>query len=433
MIQIVTDIHSSRLIYVLDFVFNQVLKTGYQVCKAEEIHPENPVINYTGVSHNTLSFRPSKIMSDSHCARPEDIDSIVDDLKRWISECKLSHETDIFGIIFCYLSRYEEYLEKPINPGKRFLATSSLFYHLSPEEPVVDKLIHEIKDLIQDRYHSYTFSSYTCTEVQSTIDIDQAWAHQYKGWRNILTFFKALFNGDFSRINTIFNVLIKKEKDPFDTYDYIINLHKSVGLLPVFFILLSDKLTIIDRNHHPDNQQFKKLIKKLSEKHPTGIHPSYHSHKSIEILRKEIRTLEDITSKKVTCSRQHFLMMQLPDTYRNLLSLGITDDFTMGFPDRTGFRAGTGNSFLWYDLLNETTTTLMIHPFQVMDVTLLRYMKLTPDKAKLKIQKLRATAIKYNIPFPILWHNSSLVESGEWKGWRKVYESAIQPLKINKH
>ena len=127
---------------------------------------------------------------------------------------------------------------------------------------------------------------------------------------------------------------------------------------------------------------FQKLIQRISKEYEIGIHPSFAGfvHGCHGKVIKEKERLEKIVEKKITKSRQHYLNLKFPKTYQNLIKAGITEDYTMGFADQIGFRAGTCTPYYFYDLENETKTDLLIVPFQVMDGTLLHYLKLSPDE-----------------------------------------------------
>ena len=110
--------------------------------------------------------------------------------------------------------------------------------------------------------------------------------------------------------------------------------------------------------------------------------------------------------------------MSIPSTYRSLLEIGIHHDYSMGY---AGYRAGKGYAYLWYDLENEHVSELWVHPFQVMDVTLQKYMGLKTNEAMEYFKDLVKMARQYHTPLSILWHNSSLCDEGIWKGWKGVY------------
>ncbi len=428
MIQIVTDIQANRLIYVLDFVFNHILKTGYTICNENEVDATKPVIyyvqKYTG--NNKIAFHPTEIIRDSHQVEVKNIEIISDMVQRWLNGTWSNETMDPFAVIFCYLSRYEEYLERRhIDNWHRFLAADSVLNQLSPDEPIVDMMVLWIKRQISEKYPDYIFPESKGFRIISTIDIDQAWSYKYKGWRNILTFCKFLMKLEFGSIRKQFSIVFGKKEDPFDTYSYLKQLHHKLDIQPLYFILMSERRSSIDRNHKPSNPRFRKLIQELENNNEIGIHPSYRSRKEERLLQREINLLSEIIQKPISASRQHYLIMKLPETYRRLIASGITDDYTMGFVDRIGYRAGTGHTFYWYDIKNETTTPLKIHPFIMMDATLRRYMKLNVKQAVEKIVAFKKQARKYEVPFTVLWHNSSLDEDGEWKGWKQVYEIAL--------
>ena len=124
--------------------------------------------------------------------------------------------------------------------------------------------------------------------------------------------------------------------------------------------------------------------------------------------------------KPITKSRQHYIKLHLPQTYRNLLTIGITDDYSMGFADSIGFRAGTSFDFYWYDLLNEEQTNLKIHPFCVMDVTLKDYMKLRWEHGNFVLKRLEEDVQKVDGTMTLIAHNESLSGYAEWAKWNEV-------------
>ncbi len=135
-------------------------------------------------------------------------------------------------------------------------------------------------------------------------------------------------------------------------------------------------------------------------------------------------------NRQIVKSRQHFLRLSLPETYQNLADLDITDDFTLGYAQQPGFRAGIANSFLFYDLDHDMPTNLRIHPFTVMDGTLRDYMLLTPQQATEQIKSLIRTVKSVDGTFISLWHNESLSDQKRWTGWKDVYLQLVQEATI---
>ena len=116
-------------------------------------------------------------------------------------------------------------------------------------------------------------------------------------------------------------------------------------------------------------------------------------------------------------------MLSLPQTYTMLESMHIIDDYTMGYADCAGFRAGCCTPFHWYDLSNERKTTLKIFPLTCMDTTFSRYLHCTEDEAFEKMTELREKVRMANGVFIPLFHNETFA-LGSKKIWRQ-YETLL--------
>jgi hypothetical protein len=135
--------------------------------------------------------------------------------------------------------------------------------------------------------------------------------------------------------------------------------------------------------------------------------------------------LTPILKKEITQSRQHFLQLKFPDTYRNLIDLDVLNDYTMGYATHSGFRAGLCTPYFFYDLDLEIETNLMIHPFAVMDSTLQHYMRYTPAEALSHMRQMIKEVQKVKGVFISIWHNDSLNDKDTWKGWRNIFEQLV--------
>ena len=143
-------------------------------------------------------------------------------------------------------------------------------------------------------------------------------------------------------------------------------------------------------------------------------------------MRLEQSRLQKIVMREISKSRQHFIKLSFPSTYRQLIDADITDDFSMGFSGEIGFRAGICTSFYFYDLERETETRLRIHPFAVMDATLRYYMKIMPAEALSYVGPIIKEIKAVNGTFITIWHNESISNKKPWEGWRGVYEEIIK-------
>jgi len=283
----------------------------------------------------------------------------------------------------------------------------------------------EVKQVILKRYPEFVFPVKKFRFIP-TYDIDSAWAYSRKGWlRSIGGFYIALKTLNFKEFRDRARVLVGKINDPFDTFDLQRKYQKKYNLHPVYFILFG-MYGRFDKNINFRNGRFRRLVKWLADYAEIGLHPSYNTVNNPKLLKEELENLEDLLKKDITRSRQHFLRLNLPDTYQNLIENDILDDYTMGFAALPGFRAGICDTYHFYDLELDVETKLRLHPFAVMDGTLRDYLNLTPEDATNKIKKLIAEVKKVNGTFISLWHNESLSNEKRWKGWRRVYEMLLE-------
>lgn len=142
--------------------------------------------------------------------------------------------------------------------------------------------------------------------------------------------------------------------------------------------------------------------------HQIGLHGSYPSANDLQCLQKEKQNLSKLCDEEIRISRQHYLRTFFADD-PNTLDLwreaGITDDYTLGFAERCGFRCGTCHPYPLYDVRNDKVTDIIEHPLIVMDGTLFDYMKLSVEEARALTQRLKQRCLDVEGDFVILWHN----------------------------
>ncbi len=385
------------------------------------------IINYSTESHpsSSIHFVPSSVIESGNRIIPEQIE--------WVDKLPYFFRTntaggiqgfDLPGMIFFMLSRVEEFDHQNLDSlrrleGKNSFAARNGFLHI----PVVDLWLQNMAQL----YFAHPKKNGPARRDHLTIDIDIAWAFSHRPlWEYLGGAFKEVFSFKWKKLGRRIRTLMNLSKDPFDVYDYLNSVQDQHGAVQ-FFILLGERAQL-DRSFHWNNPRFIALIKKLNLYSDVGIHPSTQASGNLSILIKEIQRLENIIEQTVEKSRQHYLLLNLPGTYRDLLSAGIKEDYTMGFHDLPGCRAGTVYPFYWYDSEDEKITSLKVYPFYVMDVTLKNYMKLNAFEAADWMQNHKDLFVEWNLPMTLVWHNSSFFEEDGWNGWKEVLE-IIFPLK----
>jgi hypothetical protein len=332
---------------------------------------------------------------------------------------------DLPAMAFYLASRYEEYLPFNADHLGRFPAAESLAAkHGFLHQPLINHWTLHLGAILRATFPDIEINL-PAARFNITFDIDYTWAYKNRPcWLTLIGTLRDLLDRNFSAVRQRWRVLTRKEGDPFYSFEQLYQWHKENALPMQFFFLLAD-YGKYDKNTNPQHAEFIELIHQISKTFPVGIHPSFASNKKPHLLSKEIARLAAITQQPVHQSRQHFLMLQFPNTYQQLIAEGIQEDYSMGFAHDFGFRASMATPFPWYDLASEKKQDLMIHPFAVMDVTLKDYLKLQPEEAVAACRKLYLTTMAVKGEFTILWHNSSFSTHHGWQGWRTVFEKIL--------
>ncbi|MDH7444790.1 polysaccharide deacetylase family protein [Aquimarina sp. 2201CG14-23] len=270
---------------------------------------------------------------------------------------------DIFAATFYLLTRYEEYLPHVKDELGRFTATESVAYIYGfLEEPVVDIWSYKFKKTLEEKYTDIVFQEKKFS-VKPIIQISQTFAYWQKGiLRSLGGGLRDLWQLKLNEVMDRIKVVIGVKKDPYDTFDFIIDLQKNKTRNCIMFFGLGD-YTNYEKNINHSNQKHKEVIKHVSDYIDVGLKISYEAISDLAILKKEKTRIENIVNSQLRYSLCAFYKIKLPEAYRNFIELEIKEDFSMGYPDHSGFRAGTCTPFMFYDLDYEVQTPLIIHSF----------------------------------------------------------------------
>ena len=260
-----------------------------------------------------------------------------------------------------------------------------------------------------------------------TYDIDIAYSYKGKGLaRTLGGMMKDMYGGQFDKLKQRLQVLNGKVKDPYDAYTWLDILHAKYKLNPIYFLLLSDGGEL-DKNLAPHSEEMKELIHRLQMRYEVGIHPSWQSHEHKDILRAELNRLGD-----ASLSRQHYIRFTLPDTFNNLLAIGIQKEYSMGYGSINGFRASTSRPFRWFDLDKNQVSPLQCIPFCFMECNSFFEQGFTVEEAKQEFLGYIERVKQVDGLLVTVFHNFSLGTEPLWQGWREMYEECIEQICNNK-
>ncbi len=431
-ILIFSEISSSRLAYTCRQVFDRQLGIkAFITIDYEEFKAwQGAKILYTEhADDEVLHIAPAALLFENTINRQPISTCMYKGLQVPFATGSTHFPFDPFAAIFYLISRYEEYLPFKKNKYGQFPAVDSLACQLGfLEQPVADIWINDLKEKLLALYPELNFQQKS-TQITFTYDIDVAFA--FLGRTLTVTagnLVKDLLGFNIKKIKHRLLVLAKKQPDPFDTYQHILQQQQRNGHQLLFFFLLGEK-NDFNHNIHPGKKVLQQLIQRLSKTTTIGIHPSYYADTDYTLLQREKALLELISKKNIEYSRQHYLRLSFPVTYRHLMQAGITQDFTMGFAELPGFRAGTCSEFYFYDLLEDKETELLLHPVTFMEGTFTEDMQLSPEAALIKMKQLADSVKKVNGQLISIWHNHSLSDQNEWKGMKAVHDAIAAYVK----
>lgn len=433
MLLIYSEHITPRVEYVFQFLLEEI--NGFTIRltadKNEFYSFDGPSLNYSNASLKVseVYIKPNGFLFASEMEPCKvNIEKTKEHIRLFIhSKNSNSSFFDPFAAAFYLLSRYEEYFAYTPDAFNRFEANSSVLYQYQLLEiPLIDKWGSEIKNKILTSFPQLDSKRKDFNSL-ITIDIDQAYAFKGRGIkRNLFSFTKNLFyfQSDWLgwQLKSVF-----KNKDPYDTYYFLKEIQLKTGL-PFIYFINAGKYSKYDKNLPAKNAGFQKLLRDISAYAFTGLHPSFFSNEAPSKFSKEKDMLEKIISKPVKKSRQHYLKLKLPQTYRNLIAAGIEEDYSMGYATHPGFRAGTCTPFFWFDLEKNEITKLKVFSITYMEGSLGEDLKMTPEEAEKKINSLVQVVKQYNGCHICVWHNHTVNDCFFWKGWKAVFEATINNL-----
>lgn len=421
---------TNRLRYICDFVGKELTGKPFELTDSKEVF-----VNFSGPG---INYSLEKITADDFWLKPHSLLAEKEIKQQTIDYSEVNDQPsffktggdfpfDIFAASFYLLSRYEEFLPYQKDTYGRYPHESSVAFNKNfLGKPLVNIWVQHFKAKLKQKFPFFPFH-YSEFTFLPTYDIDEAYSYKHKQWwRRTGAGIIDLLKGNLKKFLLRRKVLDGEQRDPFDSFDWIDDLHCQHKINPRYFFLVPEKTGKYDKNILPNKASLQVLLRQHADKYRIGVHPSWQSGDKPSLIKKEIQTIEDITGIKIISSRQHFIRFTLPATYRHLLAAGIKEDFSMGYGSINGFRASVSCPFYWYDLEREKQTELLLWPFCYMEANSFFEQKLTPSQALQEMRHYYQQVKNINGAFVSIWHNTFLGTDEKFKGWREIYKQFIE-------
>ena len=335
---------------------------------------------------------------------------------------------DMFAASFVLLSRYEEFMPHVKDAEGRFPAVESLGYqHDFLDRPVVDIWAFKFRKILTEAYPDFVWPERTF-ELQPLVDIEQVYDLYKIGiMREIGSIIQDIIDLDFKRLLLRVQVNLGLRKDPYDTFSWLINVQKNLGHRFIYFFQVGDYSTYT-KNVRYNKKEFRELIKMVGDYGQIGLLFSREALESGEQMKKEKKRIEGITNKPLNAVRCTSHMGNLTTNYREMIQQEAANDYSMGYPDNLGFRAGTCTPFLYYDLDYESPTPLLIHPVCAQSGVFEQHVLKERDLnvALDTFFKMHAGTKQVNGSFIFSFKNKSFTGKGEDEGqWKQFFRQLL--------
>lgn len=223
-----------------------------------------------------------------------------------------------------------------------------------------------------------------------------------------------------------------QKPNPYWCFEKIIDIEKKYDVRSTFFFLQERKKMNVFKpstyflsvGHYDfSNPEVKQIIKRLDAGGwEIGLHGSYDSYNNELLLLREKQDLERVLGKSIRGVRQHYLNLNLPQTWDIQRKIGFHYDASYGFTDKIGFRDDKLLPFAPF-----TNNSFLVFPLTVMDGILFTAYRDKKSRWE-KIRELLDLVEKRNGVISFLWHQRVFNEQ-DFPGWAEMYEKIIKECK----
>lgn len=405
-----------------------------------------------GLEYLNVKSLPKKIkFSKNQFIAEDDIPIIYGDSNIVIIRNKIICDIDIFSSSFFMLTRWEEYVNTARDRHDRFPMEESLAYKNGfSHRPIVNEYVEMLWNMLvflgckqsRKRREFQLIATHDVDRVYRWGSIAQSIKYFFKDLGKQKKLFCFGLNGEekvdeanskkyFPSIETIKDFFLTKtgiKKDPFATFDYLMDMAERFNIKAHFFFMAGGDSSF-NRRYSLSIFDFCKLLIRIDErKHKIGFHPSYSSYLDKEQWAKEYKALSLVSPQKVLCGRQHYLRFEVPNTWQTWNDHNMLWDSTLGFAEKESFRCGVCYEYSVYNILTRKKLQVKELPLIVMDGSIVFYQNYPPQEAEVKIREMIFRVKKFKGNFVFLWHNSSF-NVAPWQEYEFVYEAVYEVVR----
>lgn len=210
-------------------------------------------------------------------------------------------------------------------------------------------------------------------------------------------------------------------KEDWWVFEKMLEMEDEAGVKAIFHFYADKrpknfKRWLMDPGYDISSQRIKKLFGRLkAEGHEIGLHPTFDSWRSPDLLSKQKKMLEENAKIKIRKCRQHWLRFSWKNTWESQLKAGIECDSTLMFNDRSGFRNSTAGSWNPWNEKKGEAYKLKCTASVLMDSHLYDYDNIGCLERNGLIEEWINECCLVNGECSLLWHPHTLTKDYEWE------------------
>ncbi len=367
MILIYTHKNTPRLRFVVRHLFRRIMGANAELTDSVDdfVKHAGPKLTYARQPLQSEFFiRSNELLFDRNI-EPQDIH-----WRDWEGvpcffelDSRSSVPFDIFSASFFLLSRYEEYLPHQKDDLGRFRAIESVLSDRqgAMKRPLVDLWALKLKAALLEAFPGIEFND-RIYQVNVVITAISAHKYSYRSIsRHVLESLIDIGKMRFTALSSRFKTVVLGQKDPYDNYLELQQPLSEMGV-SLFPFFQYSRYDVNDRNVSWSKSKYGFFLKHINDYLEIGYLRSRMAIEDAGLFKLELKKMQQLLHRplyKVVLSEHRVL---LPDAYQELVQEEVKEDFSMGYADVIGFRAGTCTPFPFYDLGLEVEQPLRVYP-----------------------------------------------------------------------
>ena len=331
-----------------------------------------------------------------------------------IKSNKIYFNFDLIKASYIFLSRIIE-RETPKDDFGRFQAKFSKNQNIG--YPIVNEYFQILYDIVlrlsnksqENQKNEVIWPNNAPYAVCLTHDVD----YVYKWWIRKL-------------ISKLFKTREYKEvvgsigKGEYRNFDKIMKIEEKFGFRSTFFFLSFKRDIELGYNV----KKLKNEINALNENGwEIGLHAGLNSYNDYNQLLREKQQLEKVVGEKIVGIRNHYLRLDIPDTWNIQRKMGFIYDSTLGFRERAGFRPCYCYPFFPYDFHNDKIIDIIELPMAIMDNAL--FMNSNPFS---RFEDIIDMVKRFEGLLVINWHQRAF-DQKEFPDYIILYNKILEKIK----